>query len=395
MPEKSTLEPVPLSSRLVIIDVLRGWALLGVVIVNYMVFLGLAKDARAYDHDITARAVHSFLNLVFVSKSWTLLSFLFGYGFAVLIRNFEKKALSPITFFIRRMWWLFVLAFINSALFFGDILKDYAAMGIILLLFKRLNGKATLAISGLLLAIVPIANAVVGRIFPASDHMHDLLPMLRSSDVVDVITFHLKATYYQEIIQPNYAITIHLMMLACGLLGFSAFKLDFFSLHGTDTRLLKKIFWYSLAAKIVLTMAVYLMSKLKLGVIHYYNPQYLGTLATVIWIASGIYWLFLSGKADKLMKYMEAIGRMTLTNYIVQNLISLLIFSGAGLAILEAHHPAFYVGIAILVYIVQALFSRWWLSKYQFGPVEWVWRQLSYQKYLPLRKTPLSSKQSV
>jgi uncharacterized protein len=390
LPENNSLEPVHASSRVAIIDILRGWALLGVVIINYTVFLGLSKNPGAYHNDVTAKAVHAFLNLVFVSKSWTLLSFLFGYGFAVLIRNLQNKALNPVPFFLRRMWWLFVLALINSALFFGDILKDYALMGIILLFFNKLSGKATLVIAVLLLAIVPVANAVVSRIFPASDHMASLLPMLRSSNIIDVVTFHLKATYYQEVIQPNYAITIHLMMFACGLFGFSAFKFDLFSRIQKKPGLLKSIFWYSLAAKVALTIAVYLLNKIKLDVIHYYNPQYLGVAATVICIVSGIYWLFLWGKADRIMKYLEAIGRMTLTNYIVQNIVSLLIFSGAGFAVLNAHHPAFYVGIALLVYVVQALFSRWWLSRYQFGPIEWIWRQLCYQKHLPLRKSGAS-----
>ena len=70
----------------------------------------------------------------------------------------------------------------------------------------------------------------------------------------------------------------------------------------------------------------------------------------------------------------------------VQNVISFFVFSGAGLGLYNTMHPAFYVGLAIGVYILQVIFSKWWLNHYNYGPVEWLWRQLSYGKRLPIKK---------
>jgi uncharacterized protein len=79
-------------------------------------------------------------------------------------------------------------------------------------------------------------------------------------------------------------------------------------------------------------------------------------------------------------------GKMTLTNYMTQNLIGLLVFSGFGLGIWNTKPLWFYLILAIGIYTIQIYFSKWWLSKYNYGPVEWVWRQLSYRRRLPLKK---------
>ena len=84
--------------------------------------------------------------------------------------------------------------------------------------------------------------------------------------------------------------------------------------------------------------------------------------------------------------YLQVMGKMTLTNYMVQNLIGLLVFSGFGLGILSTKPLWYYISLALGVYILQIIFSKWWLSKYNYGPIEWIWRQLSYRKRLPLKK---------
>jgi uncharacterized protein len=94
------------------------------------------------------------------------------------------------------------------------------------------------------------------------------------------------------------------------------------------------------------------------------------------------------GKLKAFFNSMQVIGKMTLTNYLVQNFIALLLFSGMGLNLSLNHriHFGYYLLFALVLYITQVYFSKWWLSRYQFGPVEWMWRQLSYAKRLPLKK---------
>ena len=99
-----TITPIVPEKRLAIIDILRGWALLGVVLMNYTdVYSMLSKPLRPDRFNSVLMGIGS---VVFEAKSWTLLSFLFGYGFAVLIDNLTAKGIKPAPFFLRRMFWL-------------------------------------------------------------------------------------------------------------------------------------------------------------------------------------------------------------------------------------------------------------------------------------------------
>jgi uncharacterized protein len=103
-------------------------------------------------------------------------------------------------------------------------------------------------------------------------------------------------------------------------------------------------------------------------------------------IAAALCLLYLSGRLRRLFMAFQSVGRMTLTNYMTQNVVSFFLFSGAGFSLRHAGLPAlFFVGLALLVYLLQVFFSRWWLARYRYGPVEWVWRCLSYRRWLPLR----------
>jgi len=98
-----------------------------------------------------------------------------------------------------------------------------------------------------------------------------------------------------------------------------------------------------------------------------------------------------AGKLKALFRSMQVIGKMTLTNYITQNILAVLLFSGFGLGLSFTHriHFGFYMLFALVIYVAQIYFSKWWLSKYPYGPIEWVWRQLSYGKRLPIRKAAI------
>jgi uncharacterized membrane protein YeiB len=157
--ETPIINPVGQNKRIVIVDILRGWALLGVVLMNYtgiFFFMGSKPNPDTFNKFLIQVGF-----CVFDSKSWTMLSFLFGYGFAVLMDNVASKGINPTRFFLRRMFWLLVIAFVNSAIWFGDILKDYAIFGMFLLLFRNVSAKAAFYISMALLLVNPPLTAFI------------------------------------------------------------------------------------------------------------------------------------------------------------------------------------------------------------------------------------------
>jgi uncharacterized protein len=382
------LTPLQPNQRTSIVDILRGWALLGVVIMNYMEF---ARFDNSFPLPPPANAsgmiTYTLLDLVFESKSWTLLSVLFGYGFAVLIGNLQMKGYNPLSFFTRRMFWLFILALINSCFFFGDILKDYAVMGLVFLLFYRSSGRFAFISALVIIFIYPFFVPLL-RFIPSDvvNSFSKLLPLFHSKNMLDVMSFNLQGTYVRQIREPFYAIICHLVILACMLLGFAAYRFSIFTRLAAHRKYIIRTFWYSLLFSILMQVLFAATRHFHWGYTKYYYPYFMPALSTMIFIVSAICWLFISGKLRWLFKPLQYVGRMTLTNYMVQNVISFFYFSGAGFGVYNTWPPAVMVCFAITIYMLQVIYSRWWLRRYNYGPVEWIWRQLSYQRRLPLKR---------
>lgn len=381
-------QPIQLNQRTVIVDILRGWALLGVVLMNYFDFFTFDRNWSTFKPDLLTNVLMFITSIFFSAKSWTMLSLLFGYGFAVLMNNVKGKGHNPYGFFAGRMFWLLVLALINSAFFFGDILKDYALLGLLLLLFYRSSAKTALIVSIVLFLAIPAVSAYIASLNDSGwGQMPKLYPLYKSNNLLDVFWFGLKATYIGQMVSKPYLYTVHVVMFCCFLWGFVLYKINFFNDLSSKKKQLKIAFWTTLGVTLLLTAFFPINEALKLNVQHYYNMRYWVILSTMLFIGSGICWLYIAGKLKTFFANLAIMGKMTLTNYMTQNLIGLLVFSGFGLGIWNTKPVWFYLLLALVVYTLQVYFSKWWLAKYNYGPIEWIWRQLSYRKALPLKRT--------
>jgi uncharacterized protein len=306
------------------------------------------------------------------------------------MQNVEAKGINPTLFFSRRMFWLFVLAIINSAIFWGDILKDYAVMGMIILMFRKCSAKTAFIISLALLLAIPGVVALVdslnkpGGMGLFTPYFH----LFESSNIFKVLWFGLVGTYLYEFISPNYLISVHVVMLCCFFLGMAAQKANFFTHLHENKKYVKRVFWISLGAVLLLVGILIMSQHLNWTWTTYYKPFYWIILGSMLFFVAALCWLYINGKLKAFFRSMQVIGKMTLTNYIVQNIIALFLFSGAGLSLSLKHriHFGYYLLFAFVIYVVQVYISKWWLAKYQFGPIEWLWRQLSYAKKIPIRK---------
>ncbi|TDW99747.1 DUF418 domain-containing protein [Dinghuibacter silviterrae] len=385
------VQPILASQRITIIDILRGWALFGVVLMNYYdaYFLG---DNLKISHPGTFTVVLEYISAyVFSAKSWTMLSFLFGYGFAVLMERLHAKGRHPVWFFTRRMWWLLVLALINSAFFSGDILKDYAILGMVLLPFYKCSARTTFIIAIAMLLTEPVLTSFVVKI-PSPHWDREHWPLLYGShDLMDVLKAGLIGTYYTEMISPFYGITVHWVMMTCFLFGFSAQKIGFFSHLAQHKKVLWRVWWITLTFALIIIVPKYINARLAWPFKEHYPISFIVVLAIMFFIMSSLCLLYLGGSGHRFFSTLEVTGKMTLTNYMVQNVIGCLVFSGFGLGLIGREPLYFYLGLAVVVYLLQALFSRWWLSRYNYGPVEWVWRQLSYGTRLALKRPALQA----
>jgi uncharacterized protein len=364
-------QPLPSSQRLTIIDSLRGWALLGVVMMNYIDFYSGGRNPLLIGAEI-----------IFAAKSWTLLSLLFGFGFAILMDRGMKGSV-----FMRRMGWLFVLAIINTAFYAGDILRDYAVLGAILFLFKDCKPKTCLWIGLILIAVTPWISYQVD-LMPSGAPMSEKIRQLYYSHKIWEIWYrNFIGTWHGEIRNLVYTITVHVVMMACFFLGLAAHKSGFFANLIAQRKIMIRIALVCLGFCIAIWICILCFglafnqfcTHIKAD-LYWWEP-----LAGAACITSTICLIFLSGKMQRIFRALQYMGRMTLTNYMTQNIISFFLFSGAGFSLRKAGLPAwFFLGLALLVYILQVILSRWWLKRYKYGPIEWAWRCLSYRKRLPL-----------
>lgn len=384
-----TFKPIEDTKRTAIVDILRGWALLGVVIGNYVDYKFIGLPIGPNTKNAFSQVLSDFHEYFLAAKSWTLLFLLFGYGFAILIQNIERKGKNPVGFFVWRMVILFVFAFLNSAIWLGDILKDYAFLGLVLLLFYKCSAKTILRISLLLILIIPVVTGYVNTIvYAAPDVFTDskYLQLYYSNNWFDIFRFNLWGTYYGQMVNPHYTITCYIVMLVCMLLGFYAQKINFFNRLPELKNVLKKIFFINLIIALVLVSIFKTTMAYNLTFPTYYRPGYWLVLSTMFCIASGICILYTHNKLQTIFGYFRLSGKMTLTNYILQNLLATLIFSGIGLKVYNTQPFWFYFVLAVSVFIIQLFVSKWWLSKFNYGPVEWLWRVLSYRKVFPFKR---------
>jgi len=384
----NSYHPIEQGKRTAIVDILRGWAILGVAIGNYsgLPYISVSKESNSVLSEILSKIDQFF----FAGKSWTLLTILFGYGFAILINNVAAKGKNPVAFFSWRMLLLFILAFVHSAFWFGDILKDYAFLGLILLLFHKSSAKTLGILSAVLVLLIPFVMAYIKSFnFERIDIISnpEYLKLYYSGNWLDFFKFNLVASFYQQIIAPGYAITAHLVMLACMFFGVMLQKLNFFNRLNEMKTLLKYVLISSFAIAVIIGIVFYFAIENKAEFLKFFHPYFWLILSTMIFIATGITLLYINGKLKTIFSYFSAGGKMTLTNYIAQNILTAFVFSGIGFGVTYTLPYWFYFALAVFVFIIQLFISKWWLSKYNYGPIEWLWRCASYREWFPFKKT--------
>lgn len=403
-----TAIPVRSSERYVILDVLRGLALLGIALANFPEFsLYSFLSVEAADVMPTAGIdrIVRYLQYIFIDgKFYTIFSLLFGIGFSIIITNAARKGANGFRIFYRRMLGLMLIGFLHLMfLWSGDILMLYALLGMLLPLFRNLPNRALLVWAFVLMAI-PVAV----------DFTVEMSGISPSASVVELQQFycnrygitdenfaywlrdaeHYSGTFefliqgalvrIQEFIDGNRYFKVTGLFLLGFCIGRNRLYAD---LSGLMPQL-KRIACYGFIVGVSLSF-IYAWSAMN-G-----RPWGLGTHAVLYFTSvfplgfayvAGICLCYLRRPQWKGFRFSAMPGRMALTNYIGQSVFGMLLFYGIGFGFGAGVGLVYVVLIAAGVWIVQALFSSVWLYFCQFGPLEWIWRMLTYGKVFKLIK---------
>jgi uncharacterized protein len=292
-------------------------------------------------------------------------------------------------FYLGRMAVLFLLGCGHAyLLWFGDIVRHYALLGIALLAVGRLSTRAIFGLAcvciGILTPLVFILNGVLA--IETSPGQVDGLPL--AAFVFQTFT----QGSYPQILRANWIIDpLHnfaqdmplalVSMFGKMLLGVWLARIGFFRNPAAHESLLRQWLWWGGTAGVLGSVAFWAIRK---GWLLVEEPWMLPLvfLVSACLVLHSLFYvaLFVKLYAGKpgavLLRFLVPVGRMALSNYFGQTLLAFGLFYGTGLV--GKVGPAGLLGWAVVLFAVQVLLSRWWMSRYAFGPVEWVWRLLSY-----------------
>jgi uncharacterized protein len=383
--------PVEPSERIQILDILRGFALFGVLAANIK---GYSWPAMVYDvsafHTGTGflnGAAEVFLLLFIRYKSATLLSFLFGLGFYIQMTRAESRGSRFGSIYVRRNLVLLAFGILHIVLLWWlDILSYYAIAAFVLLAFRKKSLKSLKRwIIGF--AVLTPVLALAGSIVSGDEEVNQEPAFKQSIEIHqhgtygEILRLRLHE-YSTEALPPgDFLPTVSLIMvfILMGTWAGRARILHEPQEHLTEIR--KAIRWgLILGAPAALFQAVVVFAFAGNEILVGIAEVLFHTLGLMLFLtfAGGIVLLVQNKVWESRLKVLAPLGRMTLTTYLTQSLICTTIFNGYGLGLYGRVGPAAGLLLTIGIYTLQVFFSRWWLSKFQFGPMEWLWRALTY-----------------
>jgi len=402
--------PVAAPDRLETLDVLRGFALLGILAMNIRAmaapFSAYMYPSALFDYTGASRAAYIFTSTVFDLKMMGLFSMLFGAGVLLYSAKPSESGRPPRGLWFRRMFWLLVIGLVHAYLIWdGDILVPYALCGILLLWWVRRFSAPTLFAAAVVMltigATISVALGFAWESMPESQRAQDAAMWMPTRVQAQEQLAQLLGSYPEVVAHRAgfvaMAQTFYFMFFffwrvgGMMLLGMALFKWGFL-----DGRL--PVGSYAVIAGICapLGLALAWYGTVALERIGFAMPQrtiadvwnYVGSVFASVGYAAALIILVKRGVATGLRRRLAAVGQMAFTNYLFQSVVTSVLFLGWGLGLAGRFDYARQLLIVVVIWAVQLALSPIWLRHYRFGPAEWLWRSLTYGRRQPMRHEP-------
>lgn len=406
----STVAPVGQGERVEVLDVLRGAAIFGILIANMLVVSGyyfLSPEQQAVlPTSASDGVVVHLIHVLLEGKFYSIFSLLFGIGFAVQLGRAAGKGIAFPALFRRRLTGLLLIGLVHAVFIWsGDILLLYALLGFLLVPFHRASDR-TLLVSAVTCLALPVLIYLLLMALGAGDPFAAMEAAAPEGDGPDIF-----ATMLAGFRSSNWfdAWRSNLMMLVGRWVDlfitmrfpkvFGMFLLGLYvgrsgvGLHrGRDRELLRRLAILGIAigvpANLLMArlqeMGVYLPAS-GLGLLQVVTAS-IGVPALAQGYTAVLVLVFRSAAGARILAPLGWAGRMALTNYLMHSVIMVGIFYGIGLGWYGRLGPTATTVLALLICLVQVPLSAAWLARFQFGPVEWLWRQFTYRRRMPLRR---------
>lgn len=399
--------PGPTSSqnRVVALDSLRGFALFGILIANILDFSGVNSPGREWT-GLADQAVLGFVQFFVSSKFLSLFAMLFGIGFAMQIFRLQQQASDYLWIYGRRLSILMVIGFLHLLMDPAEVLAIYALCGALLLLFRRFSAKTLICWALLVMALPHLHTALVStsfwaEAFPESQQASQQVWNAYADEagvraraegsLSDVITTNLQFTVSR--FTGSWVGYLWMSVpLPLMLVGFLIGRSRILERANDEWPLLRKATWYGIGIGIAGTLVSLALFDWAATV--GWNPWLvfagsfcfvLSACSMAIGYGAGIVLLSQRNIASKLLVSLQAVGRLALTNYLLQTLICTTLFYNHGFGLFGELGPSLVVSIAIVIFLLQIALSQFWNRRYRFGPAEWLWKSLTYGQIQTMR----------
>jgi uncharacterized protein len=428
--ERVRLRPVTEADRIASVDTLRGFALLGILVMNIYAF---AMPFAAYFNPLLHGgstgldyATWFFTHMLFDQKFVTTFSMLFGAGLVLMTMRAEKRGAKFGAIYYRRMLWLLVIGLVHAyLLWMGDILVPYAICGLFLYPFRRVRPSILIAIGIVLMLVAMPISTGFGYFFGYMRDTAEEAQTLREAGEeltaqqegmleawedmrADFIPTEVEIRHEIEVYRDGYGGMVAFrapqvlmmqifMMLMFGiwrfgglmLVGMGLLKIGLFSAERSS-----RFYTICIAVGYGLGLPLVAFSGYDLaahrfdfvhGMVIGNHWNYVAAVLVALGHIGVVMVVCKSGALAGLRARLAAVGRMALTNYLSHTLILTTVFYGYGLGWFGHVNRFAQMGFVLVVWIFQLWVSPLWLRHFRFGPAEWLWRTLTYWRLQPMR----------
>lgn len=346
------------NQRIEVIDALRGFALFGI----FFTHIYLLHMQHQYSPKIL-----SLINIVYVNalfgKFFTIFSFLFGLSFSIQLQNSISRGESFSIKFLWRLTILFVMGAIHSLIYKGDILQLYALLGVLLLVFRNYSNKAILSLS-LIFFLLSMAVPALRLKTNIEDNLNPVVDLI-SGELLRKVNWYLFSEGQLFVVATFF------------LLGYYVGKKDY--LKNYNALLFKRVALYTGIIAIICTL---ILAAIFFGGLRK-NPAltYLEVTISVLMrlqqvslsiLYTTIFVLLYNSKLSNKLNVITPLGKMGLSMYILQSVL-VLIFHQFFINV----NLIFMIIGTLVLYAGQIILAKIWMSKFKFGPIEWLWRTLT------------------
>lgn len=392
--------PTPPSQRVTAIDVVRGFTLWGILYANILWISGFLDLSRKLQAPMLAgfldRTALFLIRLLVFGKFYYLFAFLFGVGFSLQLERAAAAGRPFAGYFVRRMAVLFVLGWLHALfVWWGDILRFYALLGVVLLLSRGLSDRRLHIAIGVCLLAPLLLQVGQAFLWPATK-----LPRLATLTGRAELDFFRTARYGEWFAYNARQVLDSglqqfwdgrvFKMLGMFLTGRLASQYGLFRDSGRHGLLLKRLLLWGavlgIAGNFGKTALHYLqvpLSAAEENVLAEFFYLFGVPGLSACYLAMLLLLLRVPAWADRL-KPLSALGRVSLSTYVSQILICALLFRPFGLGLYARLGVAKLAILATGILLLQSALAALWLRRFRFGPLEWLWRSATYGRFEPM-----------